>query len=168
MYSSSCLPLRSSSTRSTTPGSCGGYSPAPVRRGRPRERAASLAGRSTLPQPALVQPELPLGCVADDCRAGGGRAAGPSRPARAVLGFITAAGAPPAIGGLPPAGAPSDRSTSRLGRRRPFMIVGVILNVCALLALAYAPTLVLLAVAFWLVGLAYNNGSRDPKSTRLN
>ena len=76
-----------------------------------------------------------------------------------VLGFITAVGALVALVVLPLAGALSDRSTSRLGRRRPFMIVGGILNVCALLALAYAPTLVLLAVAFWLVELTYNIGS---------
>src|SRR5438552_6447970 len=40
----------------------------------------------------------------------------------------------------PLVGAISDYATFRIGRRRPFMIIGTILNVIVLVAFAYSPT----------------------------
>lgn len=76
-----------------------------------------------------------------------------------VLGSVYAGGALVALVMQPLAGALSDRSIHPMGRRRPFIIVGVLLNAAALLALAYAPTLGLFIVAFLFVQFAYNLGA---------
>lgn len=75
-----------------------------------------------------------------------------------ALGLVFAAGAFIAMVVMPVAGALSDRSTARLGRRRPFILAGALLNAAALLALGYAPTLALFALAFWFVQFANNLG----------
>lgn len=76
-----------------------------------------------------------------------------------VLGSVYAGGALVALFMQPLAGALSDRSIHPMGRRRPFIIVGVLLNAAALLALAYAPTLALFIVGFLFVQFAYNLGA---------
>ncbi|MGH2454104.1 MAG: MFS transporter [bacterium] len=76
-----------------------------------------------------------------------------------VLGSVYAGGALVALFMQPLAGALSDRSIHPLGRRRPFIIAGVLLNAIALLALAYAPTLGLFILAFLFVQFAFNLGA---------
>jgi len=75
-----------------------------------------------------------------------------------ALAIVFAGGALVAMIVMPVAGALSDRSTARLGRRRPFIIVGALLNALALLALAAAPSLALFVVAYWFVQFANNFG----------
>ncbi|HEV8339181.1 MAG TPA: MFS transporter [bacterium] len=76
-----------------------------------------------------------------------------------VLGSVYAGGAVVALVMQPLAGALSDRSLHPMGRRRPFIIVGVLLNAAALLALAYAPTLGLFIAAFLFLQFGYNLGA---------
>jgi len=71
-----------------------------------------------------------------------------------ALGSITGILVPPFMG------AWSDRVKSKLGRRRPFMIVGTAFNLLALVGLAYFPFLKTgglwgFSVAFWLYVAAY-------------
>lgn len=75
-----------------------------------------------------------------------------------ALALVFAGGALIAMIAMPLVGALSDRSTARLGRRRPFIIVGTLLNVVALLALGSAPTLALFVLAFYFVEFANNFG----------
>src|SRR2546425_7941895 len=56
------------------------------------------------------------------------------------LGLLFAVGAAMAMVISPISGALSDRSTLPMGRRRPFVIAGVLLNCLGLLAMRYAPT----------------------------
>lgn len=75
-----------------------------------------------------------------------------------ALATVFAGGALIALIVLPLVGALSDRSLSPLGRRRPFVLAGAVLNVFALLALGYAPTFGLFVAAYWLVQFANNLG----------
>lgn len=75
-----------------------------------------------------------------------------------ALATVFAGGAFIALVVLPLVGALSDRSLSRFGRRRPFVVTGAMLNVVALLALGYAPTFALFVVAYWFVQFANNLG----------
>ncbi len=68
-----------------------------------------------------------------------------------ALGLLTAVGMVVAIIVQPLAGAISDRSTSRWGRRRPFMVAGTLGDMVFLVALALAPQYWMLVVAY--VGL---------------
>jgi Na+/melibiose symporter-like transporter len=68
-----------------------------------------------------------------------------------ATGLVTATGALLSLVLTPVAGAISDRSRSRLGRRRPFLLVGTMLNVVFLLAMAILGPrsgLVLYAIAY--------------------
>ena len=56
------------------------------------------------------------------------------------LGFLFAAGASMATVVSPISGALSDRSTLPMGRRRPFVVAGVLLNCLGLVAMRSAPT----------------------------
>ncbi len=76
----------------------------------------------------------------------------------AALARVFAGGAFVALIVMPLAGALSDRSLSPMGRRRPYILVGEILNAVALLALGYAPTFALFIVAYWFVQFANNFG----------
>ncbi len=67
----------------------------------------------------------------------------------AYLGLLFAAGAVMAMVVSPISGALSDRSTLPMGRRRPFVIVGVLVNVLGLTVMRHAP-----AYASYVVGLA--------------
>ena len=72
------------------------------------------------------------------------------------LSFLSAGGAVMAMVVSPIAGALSDRSTLRMGRRRPFVILGVLVDCVALLALRFAPTYAWFVAAFLVVQLALN------------
>ena len=64
------------------------------------------------------------------------------------LGYITAAGAFAALFTGPVVGQLSDRTRSRWGRRRPFMVAGMLLGTLALTVMATAPTI-------WILGLGW-------------
>ncbi|MGQ0570343.1 MAG: MFS transporter [Armatimonadota bacterium] len=74
------------------------------------------------------------------------------------LGIVAAGGALVALVVMPLAGALSDRSTSRFGRRRPFIAAGALLNALALLAFGRAPTYALFVAAYWCVQFSNNLG----------
>ena len=57
-----------------------------------------------------------------------------------ALAVVVAGGAVMAMVWSPLAGALSDRSTLAMGRRRPFVIAGVLVNCLGLIGLRYAPT----------------------------
>ncbi len=75
-----------------------------------------------------------------------------------ALATVFAGGALVALVVMPLAGALSDRSLSRFGRRRPFIVSGALLNALALLALGYAPIFVWFIAAYWFVQFANNFG----------
>jgi MFS family permease len=68
----------------------------------------------------------------------------------AVLSLATACGAAVSLVANPLSGALSDRTTSRFGRRSPWVLTGAVLAAIALLAMSGATTVALL-VAFWCV-----------------
>ncbi len=72
------------------------------------------------------------------------------------LGLLFAGGAVVATVVSPVAGALSDRSTLPMGRRRPFVMAGVLLAVPGLLGLRYAPTYAAFAAALLWVQLTVN------------
>src|SRR6266576_6132971 len=63
-----------------------------------------------------------------------------------IFALILALGAVAAVLTNPLAGMLSDRTTSRLGRRRPWLIAGGALTVLDVLLLARAPSLLLVAI----------------------
>jgi MFS family permease len=74
----------------------------------------------------------------------------------AYLGLLFASGAVMAMVVSPISGALSDRSTLRLGRRRPFVIAGVLVNCLGLVAMRYAPTYASYVGALLIVQTATN------------
>lgn len=72
------------------------------------------------------------------------------------LGLLFAGGAVIAMVVSPIAGALSDRSTLPMGRRRPFVLAGVLLAVPGLLGMRYATTYVAFAAALLWVQLTVN------------
>ncbi len=72
------------------------------------------------------------------------------------LGLLFAGGAVMAMVVSPVVGALSDRSTLPMGRRRPFVVAGVLLAVPGLLGMRYAPTYATFAAALLWVQLAVN------------
>ncbi len=75
-----------------------------------------------------------------------------------ALARVFAGGAFIALVVMPLAGALSDRWMSPIGRRRPFILLGAILNAVALVLLARAPAFALFVVAYWFVQFANNFG----------
>jgi MFS family permease len=67
----------------------------------------------------------------------------------AYLGLLFAAGAGMAMVVSPISGALSDRSTLPMGRRRPFVVAGVLVNIVGLMVMRHAP-----AYAWYVGGLA--------------
>lgn len=71
------------------------------------------------------------------------------------LGYITGAGAAVAVVTAPLFGQWSDRTRSRWGRRRPFIVVGSLLGVPALATMALAPSVLVLGVGWVLTQLTW-------------
>ncbi len=91
------------------------------------------------------------------------------------LGFITGAGALFVMLTAPFMGIWSDRTRTRFGRRRPFMVGGVIVGVVSLLIMATAPNVIVLGlgwiIAQWgwgttLANLQISTADRLPESQR--
>lgn len=76
----------------------------------------------------------------------------------AILALVTGAGAAVALVANPLFGAFSDRTWSRFGRRRPWVLIGAVLGTIALVALAGAPS-VAAATALWCLVQAGCNGA---------
>ena len=75
-----------------------------------------------------------------------------------ALSMVFAGGAAIAMIVSPIAGALSDHSRFPMGRRRPFMLMGGILNAAAILLLGGAPTFAAFIVAYWFVQFSNNFG----------
>lgn len=71
------------------------------------------------------------------------------------LGYITGAGALAVMISGPFLGVASDRTRTRLGRRRPFMIVGTLLGVVSLVVMALAPSVFILGFGWVLAQLGW-------------
>lgn len=74
----------------------------------------------------------------------------------ATLGVIAAVGALVALVANPVLGALSDRTTSRFGMRRPWVFGGAAVAMVAICVLAYAPTALVVGLAWTIVQLAMN------------
>ncbi|MGN6762640.1 MAG: MFS transporter [Leifsonia sp.] len=71
------------------------------------------------------------------------------------LGYITGIGAVAPLVAAPIIGILSDRTRSRLGRRRPYIIAGLIGGMLSLAILAYAPNIIVLGAAWVLAQLSW-------------
>ncbi|WP_427015763.1 MFS transporter [Pseudarthrobacter sp. P1] len=74
----------------------------------------------------------------------------------AILALVTGCGAAVSLVANPLFGTFSDRTTSRFGRRIPWVLIGAILGVIGLLGLAGAPTVAAMAALWCLVQLGCN------------
>jgi MFS family permease len=74
----------------------------------------------------------------------------------AILALVTGAGAAVSLVANPLFGAFSDRTTSRLGRRVPWVLVGAVLGAAALIALAGAPNVAVMTLLWCLVQAGCN------------
>ncbi len=77
-------------------------------------------------------------------------------PKESVLAWVTGVGAAVSLVANPLFGALSDRTTSRYGRRTPWILAGVVAGAAALAALAAARTVLAMALAWGAVQLALN------------
>lgn len=80
----------------------------------------------------------------------------PESQKEGALGLVTALGALAALVANPIFGHLSDRTRSRFGRRRPWLIGGVVGGVLAAVLMAVAPSIPVLVVAWVLSQAAYN------------
>jgi len=74
----------------------------------------------------------------------------------AYLGGLFAAGAVLAMVASPISGALSDRSTLHMGRRRPFVLAGALVNCLGLVGMRYAPTYLAYSGSYMIVQAANN------------
>jgi MFS family permease len=74
----------------------------------------------------------------------------------AILALVTGAGAAVSLVANPLFGAFSDRTTSRLGRRVPWVLFGAVLGASALIALAGAPNVAVMTLLWCLVQAGCN------------
>src|SRR5207237_8393643 len=74
----------------------------------------------------------------------------------AILALVTGCGAAVSLVANPLFGAFSDRTTSRFGRRVPWVLFGAILGAAALMALAGAPNVAVMTVLWCLVQAGCN------------
>jgi MFS family permease len=74
-----------------------------------------------------------------------------------ALSLVTGVGALVALLGNPLIGRLSDRTTSRLGRRRPWMVIGILAGSLGVLVVAVAPS-VLVVLIGWCVAQLFFNG----------
>ncbi|ALU73579.1 MFS transporter (plasmid) [Rhodococcus erythropolis R138] len=91
------------------------------------------------------------------------------------LGYITGIGATTALITGPFLGIASDRTKSRIGRRRPYMIVGLLVGLLSLFVMALAPSVAILGMGWvlaqlgWgqvLVNLQFSTADRLPEEQR--
>ena len=73
-----------------------------------------------------------------------------------TLGFVSAVGALFAMVTNPLAGALSDRSTSRFGRRRPFIAMGTVGGVIGLAVVGFAPSILVVFVGWSIAQVSFN------------
>ena len=76
-----------------------------------------------------------------------------------ALGALSALGAAIALLAQPLTGAASDRTTSRFGRRRPYVLAAAAIYLAGMLTLAWAPGFVIFALGFVLAQIAANVGT---------
>ena len=76
-----------------------------------------------------------------------------------ALGALSALGALIALVAQPLTGAASDRTRSRLGRRRPYVLAAAAIYLVGMLTLAWAPGFVIFALGFVLAQIAANVGT---------
>jgi len=76
-----------------------------------------------------------------------------------ALGWLSAIGALLALLIQPLTGMMSDRTTSRLGRRRPYILIAAVIYLAGMLALAVAPGLAVFVIGFVLAQIAANVGT---------
>ncbi|HEV3096338.1 MAG TPA: MFS transporter [Candidatus Dormibacteraeota bacterium] len=76
-----------------------------------------------------------------------------------ALGALSAAGALIALAAQPLTGAASDRTTSRFGRRRPYVVIAGAIYLVGMLTLAWAPAFAIFALGFVLAQIAANVGT---------
>jgi len=76
-----------------------------------------------------------------------------------ALGWLSAAGALIALLAQPLTGAVSDRTTSRFGRRRPYVLVAAVIYVAGMVALAWSPVFAIFIGGFVLTQIAANVGT---------
>src|SRR6516162_344942 len=74
----------------------------------------------------------------------------------AYLGGLFSAGAVLAMVASPISGALSDRSTLPMGRRRPFVLAGALVNCLGLVGMRYAPTYLAYSGSYMIVQAANN------------
>ncbi|MEU5259820.1 MFS transporter [Amycolatopsis sp. NPDC021455] len=72
-----------------------------------------------------------------------------------VLGYITGLGGVVSLIATPLVGVLSDRTRSRWGRRRPFLVAGTLLGLLAQVVLGLAPNIVVLGAGWLLAALGY-------------
>ncbi|WIE70421.1 MFS transporter [Curtobacterium sp. MCJR17_020] len=72
------------------------------------------------------------------------------------LALVASVGAAAALFANPIFGAMSDRSTSRFGQRRPYIITGFVIGGAAVFAIGFAPNIALVAVGWALAQVAFN------------
>jgi len=76
-----------------------------------------------------------------------------------VLGWLSALGALIALLAQPLTGLISDRTTSPLGRRRPYILIAAMIYLAGILALAAAPGFAVFVLGFVLAQIAANVGT---------
>jgi MFS family permease len=79
----------------------------------------------------------------------------PSNPAT-IIGSVLPIGALGALIANPLAGSLSDRTRTRWGRRRPWMIIGMVVFIAGLAIVAYAPTAFVMGIGWLISQLAAN------------
>ncbi|MEW5821993.1 MAG: MFS transporter [Cyanobacteriota bacterium] len=73
-----------------------------------------------------------------------------------IFGLIWCAGPVTGLMVQPIVGALSDRTWTKIGRRRPFLLVGAFLGGVALLFFPFAPTLLIAALMIWIIDACVN------------
>jgi MFS family permease len=73
-----------------------------------------------------------------------------------AMSWVLVTGALVALISNPLFGSLSDRTTSRFGRRRPFLVTGVVLGCASLAVIALAPNITIVLLGWCLAQLAYN------------
>jgi len=74
----------------------------------------------------------------------------------ATLGLVSAIGALFALVTNPLAGAASDRTTSRFGRRRPYIVIGTAAGVVGLAVVGFAPSIPVVIVGWSIAQVGFN------------